>query len=181
MSSSLALLDNIGFDVRGDVRLFDFGLAKELKSKDLVEKPDKFDVTGLTGSRRYMSPECVRCLPYGFSADVYSYSILLWQIFALKTPFPNYDANKHFDQVVAKGKRPPHLSNLPTTLLDLMKNGWSEDTAMRPTFVDICQLLRSEVMKGGDQEGISLSDRTTFLADQSVASWNNYAADTSIQ
>lgn len=36
-----------------DMRLFDFGLVKELKAKDLVEPPDGYAATGLTGSRRY--------------------------------------------------------------------------------------------------------------------------------
>ena len=45
--------ENVALDVRGDMRLFDFGLAKELKRKDLVEPPDGFQATGLTGSRRY--------------------------------------------------------------------------------------------------------------------------------
>jgi serine/threonine protein kinase len=43
--------DNIGFDIRGDVRLFDFGIAKELKPNDLVNAPDEYNCTGLTGSR----------------------------------------------------------------------------------------------------------------------------------
>lgn len=45
--------ENVGLDVRGDMRLFDFGLVKELKAKDLVEPPDSFKATGLVGSRRY--------------------------------------------------------------------------------------------------------------------------------
>ena len=45
-------VDNIGVDVRGDMRVFDFGLAKELKPKDLVEAPEGYNATGLTGSRR---------------------------------------------------------------------------------------------------------------------------------
>jgi serine/threonine protein kinase len=44
--------DNIGFDVRGDVKIFDFGLAKEFD-------PDKsengfYQLTGDTGSPRYV-------------------------------------------------------------------------------------------------------------------------------
>jgi serine/threonine protein kinase len=57
--------ENLAFDLRGDMRLFDFGLAKELKKKDLVEPPDGFEATGLTGSRRYMAPE-VRAIADGF-------------------------------------------------------------------------------------------------------------------
>ena len=54
--------DNIGFDKDGVLKLFDFGLAKELKPED--EKPDgRYELTGNTGSRRYMAPEVakVRC------------------------------------------------------------------------------------------------------------------------
>ena len=40
--------ENVGFDVRGDVKIFDFGLAREL---DLNEKLDDgtFNLTGETG------------------------------------------------------------------------------------------------------------------------------------
>lgn len=47
--------DNIGFDVRGDVKIFDFGLSRQIpsgKSKDGLYK-----MTGDTGSPRYMAPE----------------------------------------------------------------------------------------------------------------------------
>ena len=45
--------DNIGFDEDGTIKLFDFGLAKELKSKHRLET-GKYRMTGSTGSRRYM-------------------------------------------------------------------------------------------------------------------------------
>lgn len=41
---------NIGFDVRGHVKVFDLGLAKELKDRDLVDG-DKYDLTPMTGTR----------------------------------------------------------------------------------------------------------------------------------
>jgi serine/threonine protein kinase len=43
--------ENVGFDIRGDVRLFDFGIARELKPKDRIEAPDDYRCSGLTGSR----------------------------------------------------------------------------------------------------------------------------------
>jgi hypothetical protein len=36
--------------VRGHVKLFDLGLAKELKDRDLVDG-DKYDLTPMTGTR----------------------------------------------------------------------------------------------------------------------------------
>lgn len=46
--------DNVGFDVRGDAKLFDFGLATEFDSS----KPlGSYRLTGNTGTMRYMAPE----------------------------------------------------------------------------------------------------------------------------
>merc|ERR1711865_239436 len=54
--------DNIGFDVRGDVKLFDFGLAKEIQpSKDGMEN-EVFELSGETGSLRYMAPEVCKSM-----------------------------------------------------------------------------------------------------------------------
>jgi len=47
--------ENIGFDVRDDVKLFDFGLAVEMKTSR--ESDDGlYNFTGMTGTPRYMSP-----------------------------------------------------------------------------------------------------------------------------
>jgi len=48
--------DNIGFDVRGDVKIFDFGLAKEIDESKVLED-GTYHLTGDTGSLRYMAPE----------------------------------------------------------------------------------------------------------------------------
>lgn len=44
--------ENIAVDIRGEMRLFDFGLAKEIKEKDRVH-PEGYELTGLIGSRAY--------------------------------------------------------------------------------------------------------------------------------
>lgn len=48
--------DNIGFDVRGDVKIFDFGLAKELPTSEKLAD-GTYNLTADTGSMRYMAPE----------------------------------------------------------------------------------------------------------------------------
>jgi serine/threonine protein kinase len=47
--------DNIGFDVRGDVKLFDFGLMANLRP-ELRREDDMYSLTGRTGSFPYMAP-----------------------------------------------------------------------------------------------------------------------------
>jgi len=49
--------ENIGFDVRDDVKIFDLGLAKEIHEEEML--PDgTFNLTGMTGSLRYMVSVC---------------------------------------------------------------------------------------------------------------------------
>ena len=194
--------ENVGVDNRGDFRIFDFGLARELKPKELVRSPDEYEVTGLTGSRRYMAPgefECKRwingtqsillekispflfpldiaenvlCKNYGFSSDVYSFGIMFWQMFALKTPFDKFDHAKHMDLVVNKGKRPsPIKSILSPTLHQMMEKCWSENTKQRPTFDTICDTLQDELIRiesGNDSQQVL--DRSNYLLDRSTKS-----------
>eukprot|EP00985_Skeletonema_marinoi_P009803 scaffold4596_cov114-Skeletonema_marinoi.AAC.2 len=46
-------------DIRGDIKIFDFGLAKELKPCDR-EGHDQYYSDGLAGTRRYMAPELLK-------------------------------------------------------------------------------------------------------------------------
>jgi serine/threonine protein kinase len=174
---SVAILaDNVGFDVRGNVRIFDFGLAKELKMHELVEPPDKYDATGLTGSRRFMSPECIQCLPYGLSSDVYSYSILFWQIFSLQVPFPSNNVRQHYEQVVVQQKRPnKHAAKVSPMLMNMMTSGWDADPSKRPLLKQICQQLQVEILDVtcDGAGGASIVDRSTHLMNRSLNSLYN--------
>jgi serine/threonine protein kinase len=61
--------DNIGFDAKGNVKIFDFGLAKELKDKDRTGD-GLYKLTGFTGSIRYMAPEVGLKHAYNQKADI---------------------------------------------------------------------------------------------------------------
>merc|ERR1711957_987593 len=57
--------DNIGFDYNGDVKLFDFGLAKELDPlQETEDGSGLYKMSGGTGSRRFMAPEVALSEPY---------------------------------------------------------------------------------------------------------------------
>ena len=92
-------------------KLFDFGLAKELKPKYRKSHPaypdlDTYKLTGCTGSRRYMAPEVCFSDPYNEKADVYSYGMLLYQMASLVTPFDGFSMGKHERYVLREGHRP---------------------------------------------------------------------------
>lgn len=80
---------------------------------------------------------------YGFPADVYSFSILLWQILTTRTPFADILSPTELASKVLKENKRPGLGQLecPDTLKNLMKSGWSTDPLKRPTFSAFCEEL----------------------------------------
>ena len=45
---------------------------------------DRYEMTGGTGSLRYLSPENFLGKPYNEKADIYSLSIIMWELLARK-------------------------------------------------------------------------------------------------
>mmetsp|Transcript_44876 Transcript_44876/g.94149 ORF Transcript_44876/g.94149 Transcript_44876/m.94149 type:complete len:646 (-) Transcript_44876:581-2518(-) len=102
-------------------KLFDFGLAKELKPKYRKSHPaypdqDTYKLTGCTGSRRYMAPEVCFSDPYNERADVYSFGMLLYQVSSLVTPFDGFSMGRHEREVLRGGFRPDVKIPSPTSL-----------------------------------------------------------------
>uniref|UniRef100_A0A7S4JLR6 Protein kinase domain-containing protein n=1 Tax=Odontella aurita TaxID=265563 RepID=A0A7S4JLR6_9STRA len=153
--------DNIGFDVRGDVKIFDFGLAKEVRPDDKMES-GLYKLSGNTGSLRYMAPEVALSQPYNFTADVYSFAILFWQILTMDTPFSGYSVNMHQNHVIKQGYRPKIDQSWSKSISNLLSTGWSKSIRDRPCFETVCEVLRGEVtLLRGDFEAIlDVSNRT---------------------
>lgn len=129
--------------------LFDFGLSRELKESDKAGfGKDQYRATGLTGSRLFMAPEVATNKPYGFSADVYSFGILFWEVVSLQEAFQGMTMNKHHKAVILKGQRPPSLEDvLPPGLNKMMEESWDANPSNRPTFDVICKILTLELNK----------------------------------
>lgn len=155
--------DNIGFDVRGDVKLFDLGLAKELDPRE--QAGDVYQMSTKTGSLRYMAPEVAKEEPYNLSVDIYSFGILLWQICSLKMPFEGFDVPKHAECVVEGGQRPELDPTWSVALSNLMSRCWAADMNERPTAEEALDILRSDVNPYlGESEVVAL-DASSRTAD----------------
>ena len=129
--------ENIGFDVRGDVKVFDFGLCKGLlpsrKTKDVNGRDlYGFNLTPRTGSVPYMAPEVAECKPYDCKADVFSFAILLWEMLALRTAFKGYSRKEFLDRVVRRRERLIVNRLWPSLTRTVIKEAWDNDTQKRP-------------------------------------------------
>ena len=137
-----------------------------------------------------VAPEVCSCKNYGLKADVYSFGIVFWEIFAGLEAYSKMSFDKHFDQVVVKGKRPStratssNCKHLSQSMLHLMPDMWHACPAERPTFKNICDRLAGECLlsatrpprgmdglRDSDQSHHSyLSDRTRYLMNRSLRS-----------
>ena len=153
--------DNLGFDEEGELKLFDFGLAKRLHPDDR-NADGTYNLTGNTGSLRYMAPEVAIGHPYTESVDTYSFGVLFWQICALATPYSGYTCKMHSDLVVGQGYRPKPDNSWPIPWTDLMRRCWSATIQERPDFGDIIETLDEEIeeMLGEDgHDGFPMTPR----------------------
>ena len=164
-------LENAGFDVRGNVKVFDFGLCKSLHPK-LETKDGMFKLTTPTGSFPYMAPEVALCEPYNTSADVFSFSILLWEILSLKVPFGGGLSRKEYvDKISVGGLRPPINYAWPSLTRSMMRDAWDVDPKKRPDFRKIAALIRADL--NAMTEDFEVQRRTVHMTELSSRSMQN--------
>ena len=133
--------DNIGFDAHGTLKIFDFGLCREVKETDRYKDTDMFRLTGFTGAIRYMAPEVGLRKPYNTKADVYSWSQLMWYILELEPPLGVYTPEMFIERVFKRGTRPAVMATWPDHMPQLMKKCWSAKVSERPDFGEIKESL----------------------------------------
>lgn len=92
----------------GTIKLADFGLSKSLpvNKHASYDLDSKFKLTGETGSYRYMAPEVFRHEPYNFKVDVYSFSMIAFQLFEHCPPFAGMDPVEAAKHAALHDRRP---------------------------------------------------------------------------
>ena len=125
---------------------------------------DTYQLSGKTGSLRYMAPEVAKEQPYNETVDVYSLAILAWQIFEMDTPYKGYSIAMHNNLVIEKGGRPKLNPKWGENLCTWLKKAWSEKISDRPSTRESTKVLRDEInllqVDVEDIAGIDASSRT---------------------
>lgn len=148
--------DNIGFDVRGDVKIFDFGLAKEVDPSAELED-GTYHLTGDTGSLRYMAPEVSLGHPYNHTVDTFSFAILCWEMWALETPYHGFTVKLFEKTVIRGGARPKIDEKWGPSICDFLRKAFVANHK-RPAMNDACDILRDEINKLSDEEITDILD-----------------------
>lgn len=126
------------------VKLVDFGLARE---ETLMEM-----MTAETGTYRWMAPELYSTVTlrngekkhYNHKVDVYSFSIVLWQLLVNRMPFEGM-SNLQAAYAAAFKKVRPDVGdyNFPSDLVFILQSCWAEDPEARPNFTQVVRMLNA--------------------------------------
>jgi serine/threonine protein kinase len=136
---------NIGFDLRGYLKLLDFDVATKIPSAEnaiiynLEER--RYDVRKLP----YMSPEAFEGKEQSKSSDVYSFAIVFYLMLSLEKPFRWIDPHTFGMRIIENGERPVINTTWSPSIQHLLKRAWDPNERMRPSMMHIRQILNEEL------------------------------------
>lgn len=111
----------------------------------------RYDMTGETGSYRYMAPEVFRHEPYNSKVDVYAYAMICYELFSGRKPFGQIHPIEAARRASMDNARPQWSANhinkfgtrIPEALVKLVEECWSPDFEDRPEFPAIIARLEA--------------------------------------
>ncbi|KAF7473499.1 macrophage colony-stimulating factor 1 receptor [Marmota monax] len=121
-------------------KIGDFGLARDIMndSNYIVKGNARLPV-------KWMAPESIFDCVYTVQSDVWSYGILLWEIFSLGlNPYPGILVNSKFYKLVKDGYQMAQPAFAPKNIYSIMQACWDLEPTRRPTFQQICSLLQEQ-------------------------------------
>ncbi|XP_035265075.1 macrophage colony-stimulating factor 1 receptor isoform X1 [Anguilla anguilla] len=119
-------------------KICDFGLARDIMndSNYVVKGNARLPV-------KWMAPESIFECVYTVQSDVWSYGILLWEIFSLgKSPYPSILVDTKFYKMIKCGYQMSRPDFAPPEMYSIMKMCWNLEPTDRPTFCKISQLIQ---------------------------------------
>lgn len=130
-------------------KIGDFGLARDIMndSNYIVKGNARLPV-------KWMAPESIFDCVYTVQSDVWSYGILLWEIFSLGlNPYPGILVNSKFYKLVKDGYQMAQPAFAPKNIYGIMQACWALEPTHRPTFQQICSLLQEQAQEDSREPG----------------------------
>ncbi|NWQ89078.1 FLT3 kinase, partial [Burhinus bistriatus] len=112
------------------VKICDFGLARDVvnDSNYIVRGNARLPV-------KWMAPESLFERTYTIKSDVWSYGILLWEIFSLGVnPYPGIQVDTNFYKLIQSGFKMDRPYYATKDVYRVMQSCWALDSRKRPSF-----------------------------------------------
>uniref|UniRef100_A0A7N6AWY0 Fibroblast growth factor receptor n=1 Tax=Anabas testudineus TaxID=64144 RepID=A0A7N6AWY0_ANATE len=134
------------------MKIADFGLARDVHNIDYYKKT--------TNGRlpvKWMAPEALFDRIYTHQSDVWSYGVLLWEIFTLGgSPYPGIPVEELF-KLLKEGHRMDKPANCTHELYMIMRECWHAVPSQRPTFRQLVEDLDRVLSMTSTDEYLDLS------------------------
>ncbi|XP_067908965.1 fibroblast growth factor receptor 2-like isoform X5 [Heterodontus francisci] len=118
------------------MKIADFGLARDVHNIDYYKKT--------TNGRlpvKWMAPEALFDRVYTHQSDVWSFGVLMWEIFTLGgSPYPGIPVEELF-KLLKEGHRMDKPANCTNDLYMMMRDCWHAIPSQRPTFKQLVEDL----------------------------------------
>ncbi|XP_037531691.1 vascular endothelial growth factor receptor kdr-like [Nematolebias whitei] len=140
---------NILLSENNVVKICDFGLARDIyKDPDYVRKGDA------RLPLKWMAPEAIFDKIYTTQSDVWSFGVLMWEIFSLgASPYPGVQLDEEFCCKLKDGTRMRAPDYAPTEIYQTMLDCWQGEPQQRPTFTELVERLGDLLQASVQQEG----------------------------
>jgi len=116
-------------------KISDFGMSRYILEDVGITKSN-------VGPLKWMSPESILKKIYSPASDVWSFGVLLFEIFSKSNPYPEYDAVQAAVQVCEHGLRLSPPKNAPQIIKTIMMECFHIDPSNRPSFSQITEKLK---------------------------------------
>lgn len=106
-------------------KVSDFGLAKKIMDDSR---------NGVRIRIKWTAPEAIRDRLYSNKSDMWSFGILLWEMFSYgRVPYPKIPVNEVL-AYIEQGYQMDKPDGCPDEIYGVMKDAWEYDRTLRPTF-----------------------------------------------
>ncbi|XP_049592266.1 fibroblast growth factor receptor 2 isoform X1 [Syngnathus scovelli] len=137
------------------MKIADFGLARDVHNIDYYKKT--------TNGRlpvKWMAPEALFDRVYTHQSDVWSFGVLMWEIFTLGgSPYPGIPVEELF-KLLKEGHRMDKPGNCTNELYMMMKDCWHAISSHRPTFKQLVEDLDRILTLSTNEEYLDLCTPT---------------------
>ncbi|XP_026864436.2 vascular endothelial growth factor receptor 3 isoform X1 [Electrophorus electricus] len=143
---------NILLSENNVVKICDFGLAR-----DIYKDPDYVRKGNARLPLKWMAPESIFDKVYTSQSDVWSFGVLLWEIFSLgASPYPGIQIDEEFCKRLKDGTRMRAPDNASPEIYGIMLACWQGEPKERPTFPVLLEIL-GDLLQDNSLPDISLN------------------------
>eukprot|EP01098_Paradermamoeba_levis_P008906 TRINITY_DN3677_c0_g2_i1.p1 TRINITY_DN3677_c0_g2~~TRINITY_DN3677_c0_g2_i1.p1 ORF type:complete len:359 (+),score=58.10 TRINITY_DN3677_c0_g2_i1:467-1543(+) len=129
----------------GMVKVTDFGLSKFIAPLTTTAGPVPVTASGHDNHHAtpvYAAPEMYLHGEVSDKVDVFSFGLIMWEMFSRKIPFSELRWTSDAQDKIAAGERPEFFpDHAPPPMIDLIRRCWDAVPSNRPSFPEIHQQL----------------------------------------